>query len=63
MNEHSAYEFSTYGTRYGGSILASTHLLTWTHFDPHVFPGLTLTSVTAVHSIRLFADDYSILER
>jgi len=37
--------------------------LTWTHFDPHVFPGLTLTSVTAVHSIRLFADDYSILER
>ena len=29
----------------------------------HVFPGLTLTSVTAVHSIRLFADDYSILER
>jgi len=25
-NELSAYEFRTYGTRYGGSILASTHL-------------------------------------
>jgi hypothetical protein len=26
VNEISAYEFSTYGTRYGGSILVSTHL-------------------------------------
>jgi len=26
VNELSAYEFSTYGTRYGGSILVSTHL-------------------------------------
>jgi len=26
VNEVSAYEFRTYGTRYGGSILASTHL-------------------------------------
>ena len=26
VNELSAYEFRTYGTRYGGSILASNHL-------------------------------------
>ena len=26
VNELSAYELRTYGTRYGGSILASTHL-------------------------------------
>jgi hypothetical protein len=28
VNELSAYEFSTYGTRHGGSILASIHLNT-----------------------------------
>jgi len=60
VNEHSAYGFSTYGTRYRGSILAGTRLGA---FDPHVFHGLTLTSVAAVHSIGLFADDYSTLER
>ena len=26
VNELSAYEFRTYGTRHGGSMLASTHL-------------------------------------
>ena len=37
--------------------------LAWTHFDPHVFHGLTLTTVAAVHTIGLFADDYSTLDR
>jgi hypothetical protein len=36
--------------------------LAWTHFDPHVFHGLLLTKGAAVHSIGLFADDYSTLE-
>ena len=56
VNELSAYEFRTYGTRYRGPILASTYVGFF--FCASGRRNFTLTSVAVVHSVRLFSDDF-----